>query len=87
MSVDWLPAKEPCITPLGKAMAWGLDNSGPTQEWVCVIDATGENFNLLPQDIRFAPCASDRRPEVSPFGRASPRMQAHIERYKQNGWL
>lgn len=88
MTVSWYPYPGlPCITPLGPAMALGLDNDTANQEWVTVMDNTGENFNWGPEDIRFNASVSNRRREPSPFGRPNAKLQRQIDRYKANGWL
>jgi hypothetical protein len=75
------------LTPLGPAVCVGVVCDSEIVEWITFIKATGEPWFWRNQYIRLDPEVTSGRPGVSPFPPLSKGLQAHVERYKQNGWL
>lgn len=81
-----LPERE-VITPLGRAVCFGIVDQTDNVEWVTFLIATGEIWFWRNPHIRVAPFVTSGRPGVSAFRDISPALQRQIDRYKANGWL
>lgn len=75
------------ITPLGKAYCTGIYIENEDIEHETWIMSTGECWWWRNTHIRFCPNVTNSLPEVSAFININSKLQNHIQRYKENGWL
>lgn len=75
------------LTPLGPAKCVGICDEGNTVEWVTFIKATGEPWFWRNPHVRMSWDATSGLGGPSPFTNLSEKIERHIKRYKDNGWL